>query len=337
MSMQFNARIPAREFGFASDKTVLGFEPICSQNAAVRTIEPDPDHIFDIDFFEEMRLWWEWHDTRAPLYISGPSGCGKTSSVLQFLARVRAPAVTVTCRRKTEKSDLIGQWGINGSGGFAWFDGPAAVAWRHGCVLVINEFSLAPPEVWVAVNDLFEGDALYLERKGEVVARHPNARVVVTDNCRCGDASGANLYLGRNAQDASTLERFWHIESGWPARAAEKALLLRKTRAAAQGLDAARHEAIVDALLCFADKTRQLAQENSSDEAGPVRAISPRVLIRFSEILLTLVAQQAPVDDPVGMALNVAFANGCSHKEAYALQQLAHFVIAGLIKPPHSK
>ena len=168
MSMQFTARIPARSFGFESEHTVLGFEPTHIATLAARSITPDPEHLFEAEFFEEMRLWWEWDDTRSPLYISGPSGCGKTSTVLQFLARVHAPAVTVTCRRRTEKSDLIGQWGMDGSGGFAWFDGPAAIAWRYGCVLVINEFSLAPPEVWVAVNDLFEGDALYIERTGGI-------------------------------------------------------------------------------------------------------------------------------------------------------------------------
>ena len=226
--MHFNARIPARAFGFESDHTVLGFKPTQKTPAAARLITPDEDHLFDPEFFEELRLWWEWDDTRSPLYISGPSGCGKTSTVLQFLARVQAPVVTITCRRRTEKNDLIGQWGINASGGFSWFDGPAAIAWRHGCVLVINEFSLAPAEVWVALNDLFEGDALFIERKRELIARHPNARVIVTDNCRCGGAGMDSQYLARNLQDTSTIERFWHLEARWPAREAEKMLLMRK-------------------------------------------------------------------------------------------------------------
>ncbi len=336
MPMQFTARIPARSFGLQSGHTVLGFEPTVLSSPAARFIDPDPDHVFDAAFFEELRLWWEWSDTRAPLYISGPSGCGKTSSVLQFLARVRAPAVVVTCRRRTEKSDLVGQWGMDGSGGFAWFDGPAAAAWRHGCVLVINEFSLAPPEVWVALNDLFEGDALYIERKGEVVARHPNARVIITDNCRCAGSGDDGAYLGRNAQDASTIERFWHIEARWPQREAEKSLLLRKTRRAAAGLTPERHEALVEALLTFAARTRQESEDASPGSlaaARPVRprAVSPRVLVRMGEILLTLLSQKAPVDDPVAAALSLAFASGCTRKEAYVLQQLAHFEFAGLL------
>ena len=64
-----------------------------------------------------------------------------------------------------------------------------------------------------------------------------------------------------------------------------------------------------------------------------MRAVSPRVLIRFAQILLTLLSQQAPVEDPVAMALNVAFANGCTREEAFALQQLAHFELAGLTGP----
>ncbi len=330
--MHFTARIPARAFGFESDHTVLGFKPTQKTPAAARLISPDDAHLFDPEFFEEFRLWWEWDDTRSPLYISGPSGCGKTSTVLQFLARVRAPVVTITCRRRTEKNDLIGQWGMSASGSFAWFDGPATIAWRHGCVLVINEFSLAPAEVWVALNDLFEGDSLFIERKRELIARHPNARVIVTDNCRCGGAGMDSQYLARHLQDTSTIERFWHIEARWPEREAEKKLLMRKTRKAASGLSAREHEAIVEAMLQFAAITRQ-SEDDPSKKNPDLRTISPRVLIRFAEILLTLVSQHAPVPDPVQTALAVAFANGCTPSESYALQQLAHFELAGLLSP----
>ena len=136
-------------------------------------------------------------------------------------------------------------------------------------------------------------------------------------------------YLARNLQDTSTIERFWHLEARWPAREAEKMLLMRKTRKAASGLSALEHEAIVEALLQFAAKTRQ-TDETQTKKNPDLRAISPRVLIRFAEIFLTLVSQHAPVPDPVKTALAMAFANGCAPSESYALQQLAHFELAGL-------
>ncbi len=114
--MQFTDCISARAFGLDSDKTVLGFK---SDSSRIGRIVPiDPAHSFDPDFFEALRLWWEWNDTRAPLYISGPTGCGKTSGVMQFLARVGARASTVTCRARMDKNDLIGSYTVCEQGGF---------------------------------------------------------------------------------------------------------------------------------------------------------------------------------------------------------------------------
>ena len=334
MSMHFTARIPARDFGFDSDKTVLGFLPHTPERVAhARTIAVDSDHMFDPALFERIRLWWEWHDTRSPLYISGPSGCGKTSTVLQFLARVHAPVVTLTCRRRMDKSDLIGQWGVTDrKGTFGWFDGPATVAWKHGCVLVINEFSLAPPEVWVAVNDLFEGDALVNERRNEVIPMHPNTRVVITDNCRCSSFGTDFVYRDRHLQDISSAERFWHVHADWPLEAAESALIAKKARAAAVGgYDAA---ACVAAAMRFARKSRRPEEARTSglDNIKQLKPVSTRVLIRIVQLLVRFVSESSPVTDPVGEAVALAIGNALSDAECHALQVLAHFEFAEMFQ-----
>lgn len=328
MPMQFTARIPARDFGFRVDETVLGFLPhTAKRTPGARSVTVDSDHMFDPAFFERLRLWWEWHDTRAPLYISGPSGCGKTSTVMQFLARVHAPVITLTCRRHMDKSDLIGQWGVvDRKGTFGWFDGPASLAWRHGAVLLINEFSLAPPEVWVAVNDLFEGDALTNERKGECIARHPNTRVVITDNCRCASHHGHDLYRDRHVQDLSSAERFWHMCADWPVPQREAQLLRRKAQCIAPDFDV---EPVVSSAMALAGRTRQRRDAPASAQALP--ALSTRVLIRFVELLVSMLAQASPVSDPVGEALGMAIGNALSDAQQQALQQLAHFECAHLL------
>lgn len=124
-----------------------GFQPLqLSPPAPAQCVAVDPCHVFEESFLEDFVLWWTWHDTRTPLYIAGPTGCGKTTSVLQFLARVNVPVISVTCSRRFVKDDLVGRWGAH-EGSFAWIDGPATIAWKTGAVLLINEFSLAPPEV----------------------------------------------------------------------------------------------------------------------------------------------------------------------------------------------
>ena len=61
-----------------------------------------------------------------------------------------------TARPRMDRRELIGRW-VLGPNGMTWVDGPAALAWRNGWVLLINEFSAAPPEVWVSANDLLKG------------------------------------------------------------------------------------------------------------------------------------------------------------------------------------
>lgn len=323
--MHFDSRLPARNFGFHSDRTVLGFQPRSSLAPGARMITPDPSHVFDVRLFERLRLWWEWNDTSSPLYISGPTGCGKTTSVLQFLARLNVPVVTLTCRRRMDKYELVGQYGVDSAtGGFRWYDGPASLAWRYGYVLVINEFSVAPAEVWVAANDILEGDALVIDRNAETIPRHPNARVVITDNCRCNDA-GMGMYRGRNTQDMSVSDRFWHIAVDYIDPATEKEALRARTAQFAAAMDSVLYEKILEAAVRFAADTRKPQPDSTR-----VTAVSTRVLVRFVGILLSLVTNATTDEDILATALNLALAESCHESAAIVLHQFAHLQFAGV-------
>ncbi len=327
--MHFTARVPARNFGFLSERTVLGFQSQPKAPAGARFITPDPDYVFAPDFFERLRLWWEWTDTSAPLFISGPAGCGKTSAVLQFLARVHAPVVSLTCRRRMDKYELIGQWGADPvTRDLVWTDGPALTAWRRGCVLLVNEMTSAPADVWVSANDLLEGDALVVDRTGEMVPRHPNARVIFTDNRPLGDASETQQYLGRHAQDLSVTDRCWHLAANYPDEALERQLLLRKTAPHQQGLDAQRVEAIIREAVRFARATRVMPPDPRQAFPAP---LSTRSLVRFAELLLCFAATPG-MEHPVRTALSLTLADGLSEDAAAAMQHAAQFDYAELEK-----
>ena len=329
MRMHFTDRIPARTFGLRSDKTVLGFAPNRSLHSSMAHVPAvDPDHTFDPSVFEAVRTWWEWPDTRAPLYLSGPAGCGKTSTVEQFLARVNAPSIRLTCRARMDKTELVGHWGASCTG-FAWFDGPVVAAWRYGYVLVLNEFTLAPAHVWVSLNDVLEGAPITIEATGEIVERHPNARVVITDNCALG-AGSTGRYRSRQAQDASTLDRCWHVAVDWLTPADETALIER--RLVAPGLtDALRHN-LADAAVRFANATHTPA----GGEA-PVCPVSTRVLVRFANLVATFVlarrsagaSARALLPSPVDRALDLSLAAGLDTTARAALLQHARFAFTG--------
>ena len=321
--MKFNARIPARGFGLESDRTVLGFVPTDAPNGT-RFAEIDDDYSFNPQFFEELRMWWETENTAEPLYLSGPAGCGKTSGVMQFLARVNAPAVTLTCRRRMDKYELIGTYMPQGDGKLVWVDDPALIAWRTGAVLVINEMTSAPADVWVACNDLLEGDAIVVDRTGEVVPRHPNTRVIFTDNRPLGDGSETDQYLGRNAQDASVLDRCWHIACNFPKTDEQIELIWKKVSHLATGLDTDRARNIVRQVVQFAEEVRE-----NRDRAYDNVSISNRGILRFVSMLFAK-APKKP-ENPVQLALGLTIANGLSAAAATGLQNALTYDHAAIL------
>lgn len=340
MSMRFNEVISERVFGIDSDKTLQGFRWSKSffQDDCLRPIPLpaelpviNPDHVFDRELFNRMKLWWEWDETDAPLFISGPSGCGKTSTVLQFMARVCMPVVNFTCRQSMDYSDLIGRWSSE-DGRFVWVDGPLTCAWKHGCVLLINEFSLAPAPVWVALNELFEGASLRLDSIGRTVPRHANTRVVITDNCRALDVS--DTYVGRKRQDVTSADRFWHVEAHWPDAKLEAGLIANRMRRiliekglSTKGFDI---EAFAKASVSFARITREVGKSGRRMKGAPP-AVSTRVLIRFAQIAsVLLMTPDFPTEMVLTESLRLAIAGGLNPDKEVILLDLIHEEFAGL-------
>ena len=97
-------------------------------------------HFFSHNVFAQLSLWWRFAEAE-PLYISGPTGAGKSSTACQFCARLGMPVVSVMARPRMDRRELIGRW-VMDEKGMRWVDGPAALAWRHGWLLLVNEYCI---------------------------------------------------------------------------------------------------------------------------------------------------------------------------------------------------
>ena len=286
--MLFNNRISTNAFNLdvTPERFVLGFAPRAGQKGK------DANFVFDPFLLEQTRLWWETADSE-PLCLNGPTGW---------------------CHRRLDKSALLGGF-VPTQKGFEWQDGPAARAWREGLVLVINEFSIAPPEVWVAANDILEGGDLYLPQTGETIPRHPNARVVITDNMALG-ADAGDGYLGRESQDLSTVDRFWHIRCQYPAKEIELDVVRRKTADAAVTIPKQEVNRLLKGAVDFAAMSRQRADSG-------IPSISTRVLIRLVRILLGWAQSRVKTIPIETIALDLAIANALSDESRKQLSLLA--------------
>lgn len=251
-----------------------------------RIPELSTDHLFTKEVYETLALWWRLGKAE-PLYISGPSGSGKTSTALQFAARLGLPVVTVTARARMDRRELIGHWTV-AAGETRWVDGPAVTAWRNGWLLLINEFSAAPADVWVSCNDILEGSAIDIADTGEVVRRHPLTRVIVTDNTRGHSSEIDEGFFGRQIQDRSVIDRFWHMRMEGLSEE-DEARLLKKTAgpALSRPYDADTVARLCRALAKAGADSRKSAADAAIGFDNRAVAISHRALARLRDMILS--------------------------------------------------
>lgn len=308
------AAVPASHFGLhLSDEAhpaARGYvRDDLTREGALRVPELPRGWHFAPETYDGIAGWWNWGGAE-PLLITGPAGSGKTASVLAFCAVMQMPAVVFTARPRMDRRELIGRW-VLGPSGMTWVDGPAALAWRNGWVLLINVFSAAPPEVWVSANDLLEGLPLEIDQTGEVIDRHPLARIVFTDNTRGHSTELAAGYFGRQIQDRSVIDRMWHLRCEGLHEADEARVLIASLEAAlvARAGEAAAEEICALTARAAAGSRCKAAQSPLGFENRSF-ALSIRAARRFAELTLRYAAGDLPVSaDPIAAAADTAVGN----------------------------
>lgn len=324
--MQFTSAVPVRSFGIESDQSIPGFsgDEFGQYERLIPTVKP---HKFDRKVFTLFRAWWLLGENE-PMYISGPTGCGKTTFAEQFAARVRVPLFDLVAREEMQRQDLIGSYVFQESGGMKFVYGPAALCWKSGGILLVNEKTAASPGFWVANKDILAGRPIFIEQTGEVIERSRNARLVVTDNLRglIGDDTGS--YQGRNRQDVSVMDEFWKIRMDYMPATEEVELL--KEGLPEFGDDAAVSDQIktqlARTLRQFAENVRDAYLGNCADGSALEATMSTRTLLRFRDLLIALRGGERQGFNPILDALDVALTNMVSDASRLAIHRLAEMV-----------
>src|SRR4051812_33732676 len=136
-----------------------------------------------------------------PVWLHGPAGTGK-SSAAKYAADVAGLDYYEVNLSGAMTSAITGKDRLK-----EFVESEAMQAFEHGGLLCLEEFSAAHPSVGTALNTMLAtavGSTYSNAAAGRKYVRHPNFRVVVTDN----SLGYGSAEFKRSALDVATIDRF---------------------------------------------------------------------------------------------------------------------------------
>jgi len=189
--------------------------------------------------------------SRLPVMLKGPTGCGKTRFVEHMAWRLGRPLITVACHEDMTAADLAGRFLLTADG-TVWNDGPLTLAARHGALCYLDEVVEARQDTTVVIHPLTDSRrVLPLDRRGELVAAHPDFLLIVSYN--------PGYQSAVKDLKESTRQRFIAIDFTYPGADAEAAIVMR---------EAGIETKLAEALVAVAASTRNLRGRGLNEGAS---------------------------------------------------------------------
>ena len=224
----------------------------------------------------EIALYEAAYAARLPVMLKGPTGCGKSRFVEYMAWKIGKPLITVACNEDMTASDLIGRFLLD-KDGTRWQDGPLTLAARVGAICYLDEIVEARKDTTVVIHPLTDyRRTLPLDRKGELIAAHPDFQLVISYN------PGYQSLMKDLKQ--STKQRFTALEFDYADAHTETLIVAREA-----GVDAGVAAKLVD----IAHRARALKGH------GLEEGISTRLLVYAGNLM----AQGIDAQDACRMAL----------------------------------
>ncbi len=138
--------------------------------------------------------------------LIGPAGSGKTYLAEQVAKVLNLDFAALSFSPGMSEAKLLGRIVPNiASGTESYVESPAIRAYRSGGVVLLDELDNGDPSVVTVLNAFLANGWMYLP-SGERVNRHPDTVVIGSMNTL---GTGADkVYVGRNALDGATIDRF---------------------------------------------------------------------------------------------------------------------------------
>lgn len=146
---------------------------------------------------------------RIPILLVGPAGCGKTYIAGKVAEALDLEFYDQSCSEGVSESIFTG-WllPVAKGGSFDYVPAPFINAYEKGGVFLLDEMDASDPNLLTFLNKAIANDFFFLPQrhKKPKVTKHKDFVVIGAANTF---GNGANAqYVGRNALDAATLDRF---------------------------------------------------------------------------------------------------------------------------------
>ncbi len=140
------------------------------------------------------------------IMLVGPAGTGKTTLVKHVAKAMNRNFAFISLSAGVTETHIFGRMLPQSDGSWAYVESPFIRIYRNGGVFLFDEVDAADGNVMVSINAALANGMLCNPVTGEVIERHAECLIVTAANTygRGGDM----VYVGRNALDGATLDRF---------------------------------------------------------------------------------------------------------------------------------
>ena len=140
------------------------------------------------------------------LLVVGPAGSGKTTLASQIAESLGLDFACISLSGGANESHLFGRRLPDEKGNWTYFESPFVRIYRDGGVFLLDEMDAADANVLLAANAALANGFFQCPVTGARVERHADTIILGASNT-FGTGADAQ-YVGRNALDASTRDRF---------------------------------------------------------------------------------------------------------------------------------
>jgi len=138
--------------------------------------------------------------------LVGPAGSGKTTLAKSVAKALDVPFGMLSLSSGVTETHLFGRWMPQESGKFEYIVSRFVEMYSQPGVFLLDELDAADANVMVAVNAALANGHFTNVVNGLTYTRHPQCIIIAAANTY--GRGGDTMYVGRNALDAATLDRF---------------------------------------------------------------------------------------------------------------------------------